>query len=79
MAAEQRGSVGKRLGVFSAALALVALAVEAVSPALGSSGDEDNGADASRDRHHHGGRRLTSAPADFSLERAHDLVDSLAE
>jgi hypothetical protein len=35
--------VAKRLGVLGAAIALVALAVGVVSPALGSSGDDDNG------------------------------------
>jgi hypothetical protein len=33
--------MGKRLGVLGAAIAMVALTVGAVSPALGSSGDED--------------------------------------
>jgi hypothetical protein len=41
VAAEQGGSMGKRLGVLGAAIALVALAVGVVSPALGSSGDDD--------------------------------------
>jgi hypothetical protein len=37
------GSVTRRLGVLGAAIALVALAVGAVSPALGASGGDDNG------------------------------------
>jgi hypothetical protein len=41
VAAKQGGSVVKRLGVLSALIALVALAVGVVSPALGSSGDDD--------------------------------------
>jgi len=43
MAADRGGSMGKRLGVLGAAIALVALVVGVVSPALGSSGDDDNG------------------------------------
>jgi hypothetical protein len=35
--------MGKRLGVLGVAIALVALAMGAVTPALGSSGDDDNG------------------------------------
>jgi hypothetical protein len=41
MAAEQGGPMGKRLGVVGAAIALVALAVGVVTPALSASGDSD--------------------------------------
>jgi hypothetical protein len=40
-AAEEGGSMGKRLAVLGAAIAMVALALGAVSPAFGSSGDDD--------------------------------------
>jgi type II secretory pathway pseudopilin PulG len=40
MGAEQRGSMGKRLSLLGAAVALVALAVAVVGPAWGSSADE---------------------------------------
>jgi hypothetical protein len=39
--AEEGGSMGRRLAVLGAAIALVALVLGAVSPALGSSGDDD--------------------------------------
>jgi hypothetical protein len=42
VAAAGGDSMGKRLGVLGAAIALVALAVGAVTPALGSPSDDDN-------------------------------------
>ena len=45
--------MGKRLGVPGAAVALVALAVGAVSPAWGSSSDKDKQTTFTRGRRHH--------------------------